>query len=317
MLKDSEYKIVILTWNILMLNYFEWKFITMRTIKHKLSAPTVNMGGILLEQAIPAGPIQQVDPFILLHHWKNSLPGGQKQQDLGVGPHPHRGFSPVTLIFKGGVHHRDSLGNSSENLADGVQWMNSGSGIIHSERPISSIAEKGGEFEFIQLWINVPASMKMNPPEYFSLHKQDFPAITKQKQISVTVISGKYQNIVGPAKSNTSILILRLDGNKSETLTIPIPDNFNTCIYQLGGEFIINNDHISHSKQLTVFNNDGKNISISCTREGSMVLMAGLPIDEPVVSYGPFVMNTYQEIREAVRDYQTGQFGEVRETFSH
>ncbi len=289
----------------------------MRSIKFINKAQKVNMGGIFLDQAIPAGPIDQVDPFILIHHWSKSLPGGQHQRDVGVGPHPHRGFSPVTLIFKGGVHHRDSGGGDSQTFAGGAQWMNSGSGIVHSERPLKSIAENGGEFEIIQLWINVPKSHKMDTPAYFSLQKEDIPMISySENQISTAVIAGEFEGIRGPAQSVTPMIILRLDGQKSEKVEIPISKNYNLCLYQLDGEFLINGMQNSIAKQLTVFHNDGDKIALECINPGRLVLLAGEPIQEPVVSYGPFVMNNYHEIQDAISDYQDGRFGTLIENFN-
>jgi len=289
----------------------------MRSIKHIITAQKVNMGGIFLDQAIPAGPVDQVDPFILIHHWSNSFPGNQHQMDVGVGPHPHRGFSPVTLIFKGGVHHRDSEGGDSQTLAGGAQWMNSGSGIVHSERPLNSIAENGGEFEIIQLWINVPKSHKTDPPAYFSLPKEDIPVISfGENQMSAAFIAGEFERTCSPARSVTPMIILRLDGQKSEEVNVPIPQNFNLCLYQLEGEFLINGTQNSKAKQLTVFQNDGDNITLECIDPGRLVLLAGEPIKEPVVSYGPFVMNNYQEIQDAISDYQDGRFGTLIENFN-
>ena len=137
----------------------------MKVIKGIYSADKVDMGGILLDQPLPNGRLDSVDPFLLIHHWSDQLPGGQKQKDLGVGPHPHRGFSPVTLIFQGSLRHRDSFGNDEIVEAPGAQWMHSGKGIVHSERPSESLAEGGGPFEIIQFWVNSPAESKKKVPQ--------------------------------------------------------------------------------------------------------------------------------------------------------
>src|SRR5678809_1493277 len=140
-----------------------------RTIKHILYGRQFNMGGLPIRQPIPSTELDQVDPFLLLHHAEVRMPMHTPVEKAGVGPHPHRGFSPVTFIFKGGVHHRDSRGNDNVVYAGGTQWMNAGMGIIHSERPPADIFERGGILEIIQLWINTPARNKMDQPSYTPL----------------------------------------------------------------------------------------------------------------------------------------------------
>ncbi|HJN06182.1 MAG TPA: pirin family protein, partial [Bacteroidales bacterium] len=168
----------------------------MRTIKRVIGAPKVNMGGIILDQPLPVRGVEQIDPFLLVHHWKHTHRGGQHQRDLGVGPHPHRGFAPVTFIFNGGVHHQDSRGNNSIVEAGGTQWMNSGMGIVHSERPTKEIAENGGEFEIIQLWVNAPAKNKMDPPSYQSLTKEDTPSVmSDDDKIEISIVAGEFNGI--------------------------------------------------------------------------------------------------------------------------
>ena len=125
----------------------------------------VDMGGIILDQPLPYPGVEQIDPFLLIHHFEDYLPGDQDQKDLGVGPHPHRGFSPVTFIFEGEVHHRDSRGNEGIVSKGGTQWMDSGMGIVHSERPSQEMAERGGSYEIIQFWVNSPSSAKGNQPK--------------------------------------------------------------------------------------------------------------------------------------------------------
>jgi len=288
----------------------------MRSLKHITTAQKINMGGIFLDQAIPSGLVERVDPFVLIHHWNKPLPGGQHQRDVGVGPHPHRGFSPVTLVFKGGVHHRDSRGGESCTYEGGAQWMNSGSGIIHSERPVQSLARDGGDFEIIQLWINAPAVRKFDTPEYFSLQKDKIPLMSLDSDnISVAIVAGKFMNLSGPVYSAVPLTILRLDFTPSGSVELPIPKEFNLCVYQLDGQLRLNDTFESHAKQLSVFENDGSYISIKCIQPGQAVLMTGKPIHEPVVSYGPFVMNNYQEIQEAISDYQNGKIGTLVENF--
>ena len=289
----------------------------MRTIRHIINAPKVNMGGIILDQPLPVRNIDQIDPFLLVHHWHRVHKGGDKQQDLGVGPHPHRGFAPVTFIFKGAVHHQDSRGNNSIIEEGGTQWMNSGMGIVHSERPTKEIAENGGEFEIIQFWVNAPAKNKMDPPSYQSLTKEETPIVkSTDNKVEAGVVVGEFLGKNGKINPYSSLLALRLDIKKGGKMEIPIPENYNAFIYQLDGSLKINDGKVANTKDLTWFHNDGKSIHIEGLEDTRAILLAGEPIDEEVTSYGPFVMNTQTEIMQAMKDYQMGKMGVLIEEFS-
>lgn len=288
----------------------------MRTIRRTIKAKKVNMGGIILDQALPINGIDQIDPFILVHHWKQTLGGGEKEQDLGVGPHPHRGFAPVTFIFEGAVNHRDSRGFNSIIEAGGTQWMNSGMGIVHSERPPKGLAENGGVFEIIQFWVNAPAKNKMDPPSYQPLSKEETPIIiSTDKKIKISVVAGDLNGTTGPISTYTPMLVLRLEIKKGGKTIIPIPEDYNAFIYQLDGSLIINNENITAVKDLSWLNNDGKNIELEGIEDTRAILLAGEPINEKITTYGPFVMNTQTEIMEAMRDYQKGKMGVLIEEF--
>lgn len=274
------------------------------------------MGGIFLDQALPIREVDQIDPFLLVHHWQQTHEGGKKEQDLGVGPHPHRGFAPVTFIFKGGVHHRDSRGNNSIIEAGGTQWMNSGMGIVHSERPTKNIAEVGGDFEIIQFWVNAPAKNKMDTPSYQPLTKEETPVVTSpDDKIKVGVVAGTLNGIAGKISPYTPMLVLRFEIKKGGKINIPIPENYNAFLYQLDGSLKIVGEKLSSAKNLTWFNNDGKSIEIEGIEDTCAILLAGEPINENVISHGPFVMNTQGEILEAMRDYQMGSMGVLIEEF--
>lgn len=283
----------------------------MRKVKQIIPASKVNMGGIILDQPLPTASFDQIDPFLLIHHWYKVLPGDQKQNEAGVGPHPHRGFSPVTFIFKGGVHHRDSRGNDSIIYEGGTQWMNSGRGIVHSERPYKQLAEEGGEFEIIQFWVNNPAKFKMEQPSYQPLPKEETPVYNSEDgKAKVYVVAGNYNNIKGKISANSPLIILRMELEENGALDFTIPADYNTLIYQLDGELNINNSVQSKAKDLIWFDNDGEEkINISANKKSRAILLAGEPINEEVASYGPFVMNTQTEIMEAMRDAQMGKMG--------
>jgi redox-sensitive bicupin YhaK (pirin superfamily) len=282
----------------------------MKSIKKIIASEKVDMGGILLDQPLPNKFMDQLDPFLLIHHWSDTLKGNQKQNDAGVGPHPHRGFSPVTLIFKGGVHHRDSRGNNSIVMAGGTQWMFAGLGITHSERPEKNLAEKGGEFELIQFWLNVPAKHKMEQPTYTPITKEQTPQfVSEDKKVKVGVVSGKFRDVKGVIETFTPVTTLRFNFEKDGEIDFEIPNQQNTLIYVLEGELIINDSEKVLSREMVWFGNDDSKIKINSSKNSRAILLAGEPINEEVTSYGPFVMNNHTQIMEAVRDAQMGKMG--------
>ncbi|MBD3636639.1 MAG: pirin family protein [Crocinitomicaceae bacterium] len=286
-----------------------------RTIKDHSKAFKINMGGTILDQALPYKGVDQIDPFLLIHHWKDDLKGGKHQSEVGVGPHPHRGFSPVTFIFKGGVHHRDSLGTSEVVDEGGTQWMNSGSGIVHSERPKKELAENGGEFEIIQFWINAPAVHKMEEASYQPLQKEDTPLITSDDgKVETYLVAGELEGKKGPIVPYSDVLILRVNIQGNGRKTYEIPENYNTVIYLLDGQLQINDKKFGN-KDLILFNNDGTSIAVQANEDTRFILLSGVPIGEQVSTYGPFVMNTEDEIRQAILDYQSGKMGILTENF--
>ena len=288
----------------------------MRKIKQILPAQKVNMGGILLDQPLPYRGVDQIDPFLLVHHWASKMPGNQQQKDVGVGPHPHRGFAPVTFVFKGGVHHRDSTGIESIIYEGGTQWMNSGRGIIHSERPNKELAAKGGDFELIQFWVNAPAAKKMGEPSYQPLTFEDTPKVKSEDcLIEIGVVSGTLQNVSGTISADNPLLILRLDIKKGGKTTIPVPEDYNAFLYQLDGQLTVNGTQRTKGKDLIWFEREKGGISVEGLEDTRAIFLSGRPIGEPVSSYGPFVMNTQQEIMQAINDYQHGKLGTLQEKF--
>ena len=284
-----------------------------RTVKHIEKALPNNMGGMIVYQPLPSAALEQVDPVLLIHHARVKFSGHRDPLQAGVGPHPHRGFSPVTFIFKGGVHHRDSLGNSSVIYEGGTQWIHSGQGILHSERPPKDIAEKGGIQEIIQIWINVPAKNKMDAPSYQPLTLEETPAIaTGDEKVKIWLVAGNYEGTQGPVKTLSPLLVMRMQFEKGGRYSFKVPSSFNALIYLLEGKLSFG-DEIITTKHMVVFHNDGDTIDIEAKEDSTFVLLSGEPINEPVAARGPFVMNTQAEISAAIRDYQAGKFGELVE----
>lgn len=286
----------------------------MRSIKKIIPSQKVNMGGIILEQPLPFRGQEQIDPFLLVHHWEDVKNGGEKQLETGVGPHPHRGFSPVTFIFKGGIYHQDSKGYKGLVEAGGTQWMNSGKGVIHSERPAKRLVEKGGDFEIIQFWINTPKAHKLDEYSYQPLHKDETPLlISDDKKIETAVIAGELEGTKGKINTFSDVLILRLTVKKGGKTTFNVPTEYNAFFYQLNGKMTINGS-TTKKKDLIWFNNDDQEIEIEGLEDTTLILLSGKPLNEPLATYGPFVMNTEAEIRQAVHDYQSGEMGVLHET---
>lgn len=281
---------------------------TDRKVNRVLYAQQVNMDGLMVRQPFPTQQVDQIDPFLLLHHGRLKIEPGRNALHLGVGPHPHRGFSPVTFIFEGGVHHRDSRGNNSVVYAGGTQWMHAGMGIIHSERPPSEMAEKGGLLEIIQLWINVPGINKMEQPSYQALSKETTPVI-QEDLLTIQVVAGQLHEISGPIRTITPMNVYRLEFQKGSEYTFPVPEGHNALIYFLNGKARISGYGLIEGKNLALFENEGDQVSISAIDDFKGIFLTGKPLNEPVEIYGPYVMNTQTQIMQAVRDYQMGKMG--------
>ncbi len=285
-----------------------------KSIVQIIPSQKVNMGGHILEQPLPNGPLNQLDPFLLVHHAEWTLKGNQRQKDVGIGGHPHRGFSPVTFIFKGDVRHQDSFGNDAVVSAGGTQWMHAGKGIIHSERPSKALAEEGGEQEIIQFWVNTPAKHKMDVPYYLPLTAEETPVL-EGDGFHVKVVAGEYEGLQGPAKTFSPLLLLRGEIKAKANTQLSVPSHYNTLLYLLDGQLIVNGQ-TAKRKDLVWFDNDGESIEITAEKDTRFILLSGEPIGEKVTSYGPFVMNTQTEIMEALRDAQMGKMGVLIESFN-
>jgi redox-sensitive bicupin YhaK (pirin superfamily) len=280
-----------------------------RTVKNLLYGEVVDMGGMPVRQPFPSMNVDQIDPFLLLHHFEGKVPQHVKTEKAGVGPHPHRGFSPVTFIFKGGVHHRDSRGNNSI-IYEGVQWMNAGMGIIHSERPPHDIHQRGGRQEIIQLWVNTPAQHKMDQPVYYPLKSEDTPQyVSKDGLIKVNVVAGEFLNVKGPIPSLSPVNAASVMAKAGGKIFIPVPEDHDVFIYLLDGKLSIDGYGVTEKLHAVVFSNDGEGIGFEAIEDTRLILLSGQPLKEKTVAHGPFVMNSETQILEAMRDYQMGKMG--------
>lgn len=272
-----------------------------------LYAEVVSMGGMPIRQPFPTNNVQQIDPFLLLHHHKTAA--GEPFE--GVGAHPHRGFSPVSFIFEGSLRHQDSRGNDSIISAGGIQWMNAGMGIIHSERPVNVDAD----LELIQLWINTPATHKMDQPVYVPVTAEEAGKfISDDNLVKASVFSGEVLGIKGKVNALSPLNAATFEIATDGTVSIPIPADHNALIYLLDGSIMLDGYGLVEGKNAVVFERNGDGITITGKENTRILFITGKPLEEKVVSYGPFVMNTQTQIMEAMRDYQMGKMGVLIES---
>jgi redox-sensitive bicupin YhaK (pirin superfamily) len=281
-----------------------------KQIKYILPAQLVDMGGIPLKQAIPTERVGHFDPFLLLHHAVMQAYSDRPARTQGIGPHPHRGFSPVTFVIKGEVHHRDSFGNNQVAKAGDVQWLNAGAGIIHSERPSEELAQADGQQEIIQLWINTPSLNKMDIPSYYHLTESEMPLFTsKDSKIQSRLIAGDYRGEKTKIKNDFPMTILWGVGQKGGSDVYTIRQEFATAIYLINGEVSLKGFGLVEAESLVIFEEGGTEIDITIKEDSQFLILSAQAINEKIEQHGPFVMNNQTQILEAMRDYQMGKMG--------
>lgn len=228
----------------------------------------------------------------------------------GVGVHPHRGFETVTIAYKGSVAHHDSSGNSGVINPGDVQWMTAASGILHKEYHETEFARKGGVFEMVQIWVNLPKKYKMSSPKYQAiLNEQKGQYELDDDKGNVLVIAGEYKGVKGPAQTFSPVEMYDIRLNENAEATFNLPASFNTGILVVEGEVIINEKDTAPEHQYVQFKNEEGEIRMKASKNSILLLLSGEPINEPIAAYGPFLMNTQEEIREAINDFNNGKFG--------
>lgn len=250
-------------------------------------------------------------PFLLLDYAAPTRfePTSQRR---GVGQHPHRGFETVTIVYDGEVEHRDSTGNGGVIGPGDVQWMTAGSGILHEEFHSANYAARGGPFEMVQLWVNLPARDKMTAPGYQGVLDAQIPSVPLPGDAGrVRVIAGTYEGVEGPARtfSPMNVWDVRLAAGKS--VPLPQEDGWTAHVVVLAGTVMVNGS-VLREKQMVTLATAGTGIEIEANTDAKLLLLAGRPLDEPVVGYGPFVMNSQREIAQAIADFNDGKFGRMR-----
>ena len=255
------------------------------------------------------GPV--IDPFLLLDY-AGPLEFPPTSERLGVGEHPHRGFETVTIVYEGEVEHRDSSGGGGRIGPGDVQWMTAASGLVHEEFHGREFARRGGMFEMVQLWVNLPAKDKIAPPRYQSIVDSQIPRVPlPDGGGTLRVIAGEFGGVAGPARTFTPIDVwdLRLTGDAPTELVVP--DGFTTALVVLKGALHVNGSEAIHAAEVGLFDRAGESVRIDRGKSATALLLSGEPIDEPIVGRGPFVMNTAEEIRQAIRDYESGRMGHL------
>jgi redox-sensitive bicupin YhaK (pirin superfamily) len=253
----------------------------------------------------------QLSPFLLLDY-AGPATFEPAVTPRGVGEHPHRGFETVTLVYQGEVAHRDSVGNSGLIGPGDVQWMTAASGILHEEFHSPAFTRRGGPLEMVQLWVNLPAARKMTAPRYQTLLDAQIPTVTLPDGVgSVRVVAGSYAQGRGPAETCTPLQVWDVRLKAGHSAHFALADGHTAALAVLRGSLRVNDSRPTRGVELVVLDRSGESVDIEALEDTTLVLLSGEPIDEPIVGYGPFVMNSRAEIETAVEDFRRGSFGRI------
>lgn len=258
-------------------------------------------------------PMQRMSPFIMLdYNSKYTFPPSQIPK--GVGVHPHRGFETVTIAYKGRVEHGDSTGGGGIIGEGDVQWMTAASGILHKEFHETEWSKSGGEFQMVQLWVNLPAKDKMSKPKYQAISNTEMPHYVLDNNSGIIeLIAGDYKGINGPASTFTPVYMMNAKLNENGEAAFSFPETYNTILLIIEGSIEINKTSVASGDQLVLFANEGEDFTIKALEKSIVLVLSGEPINEPIASHGPFVMNTQEEIMQAFDDFNQGKFGELND----
>lgn len=257
------------------------------------------------------GNAEQLSPFLLLDYAAPAefKPAARKR---GVGEHPHRGFETVTIVYQGEVDHRDSTGAGGHIGPGDVQWMTAGSGLVHEEFHSEAFTRSGGMMEMVQLWVNLPAKDKMTAPGYQTLLNEDIPSVALPHDGGrVRVIAGEYAGERGPARTFTPINVWDVRLNRDARVEFSLPEGHTLALVVLHGAVQVNDEKLAREAELVQFERTGSQFKLEANGEAIVLVLSGEPLNEPIVGYGPFVMNSREEITQAINDFNSGQFGRL------
>ena len=268
--------------------------------------------GFRVHNFIPGGyrlDMKRMDPFIMMdYNSKFYFPPSKKPK--GVGVHPHRGFETVTIAYKGKVAHHDSSGGGGVIAEGDVQWMTAASGILHKEFHEENFSRLGGDFQMVQLWVNLPAKDKMSQPKYQSITNDQINKFQLPGNGgTIEVIAGQYNDVKGTASTFTPLHLLNARLNKDGTAEFSFPSDYNTALLVIEGSIKVNDDEKVPANNFVLFENNGEAFTVEATENAIVLVLSGEPINEPIAAQGPFVMNTKEELTEAIQDYNMGKFG--------
>ncbi len=284
----------------------------MRSIKQIHPALADPIGELPTFRPVPTISLPHLDPFLFVnHHGPHEYRPGN--QGLPFGPHPHRGFETLTYIFRGDIVHQDTNGYRSTIKEGGVQWMTAGRGLLHSEVSSEEFKAHGGVEEVVQLWLNLPAKLKMVEPNYTGLSKNEITHISEDDgNVTIHLISGDWKGQTGPIESLTNLTMTSVDLKEGGRLTSDIPVADQILFYVVSGSVEVNG-HPAKMHELVEFVMDDGSIEVVAQEKSCLILGHGVPFNQPIVAHGPFVMNSEAEIRQAFQDYQLGKMGVWRE----
>jgi|SRR5438128_4664750 len=253
----------------------------------------------------------ELSPFLLLDH-AGPVDFPPSDRVRGVGWHPHRGFETVTVMYDGEVDHEDTAGHGGRIGPGDVQWMTAGAGLLHKEMHSMDFAQRGGRFEVLQLWVNLPAAWKMTPPRYQTLRAEDIPGVALPDDGgSVHVVAGEFTGVRGPAKTVTPMNVFDVRLRAGHSVGLSLTDGYTAALYIVKGNVLLNGVEGASEAELVVFDRVGDEVVFEARTDATVFVMNGQPIEEPVAGYGPFVMNTMQQIQEAFVDFHSGGLGKI------
>lgn len=282
-----------------------------RTVKNSYTATRDDIADLVTYRALPTAQIDMIDPFLFLNHHGPQI-YAPNNNGLPFGPHPHRGFETVTFVLDGDVAHRDSAGHESIIGAQGVQWMTTGSGLVHSETSSDAFKASGGPMEVLQLWVNLPARLKMTAPRYTGLQGDRIPVLEADEgRVRIQLVAGAFHGAGLRSEDAaftplTDISVQTFTMKAGGKLSVAVPLTHHVFFYVVRGEVAVNGAR-GRQRALIEFENDGETLDIEAIDDALVLLCHATPYGEPVVSYGPFVMNTKEEIQAAIDDYRSGR----------
>jgi len=283
-----------------------------KTIEKILPPPAPHMvgDGFRVHNFFPSGfnmANNRMSPFFMMDY-NSKIDFSPREKPRGVGVHPHRGFETVTIAYQGKIAHYDSTGNSGTISKGDVQWMTAASGILHKEYHEEEFSKSGGPFQMIQLWVNLPAKDKMSKPKYQAIANNELGKYSLDNGGVVEIIAGEFKGVKGRASTFTPIEMYNVRIKKGGELTFNLPENFNSGILVVEGEVNVNGQK-APTDNFILFKNEGETISIKADKDSILFVLSGEPINEPIVAYGPFLMNTHEELQQAMDDFNKGKFG--------